>query len=121
MKTRAIAVVVIAILASSVGLAKSDPKEYEQGKVIDVSHDEGTSGLVSNRRDLGKKYTYTIDGSEGRYEAREYQTDRLFKPLDLVPGGAVKYRVHPKGRILYVSIERGERPLEVLKFTARGE
>ena len=39
MKSRAVAVLVIAILASCVGLAKSDPKEYEQGKVVDAQYD----------------------------------------------------------------------------------
>lgn len=121
MYTRSISVLVITLLAGSIALGKSDPKEYEQGTVIDVSHDQGASGLVSDHRDSGKKYTYVIEGTEGRYEAREFQTDRLFKPLDVSPGGPVRFRVHPKGRILYVSLERGERPLEVLKFTRRGE
>lgn len=105
---------------ASGAFAKSDPKEYVQGKVIEIFHDNGTSGLVNDmHRDSGRRYTYVIEGNDGRYEAREYQTDRLFKPLDLTAGANVQFRVHPKGRILYVAVDRGERPLEVLKFTPR--
>jgi hypothetical protein len=117
MKTRSTALLLTLALAACTAFAKGEPKEYDEGKVLDVYHNQ-TSGLVNDgAHESGRKFTYVIEGKDGRYEAREFQTDRLFKPLDVSTGSTVLYRLHPKRRVIHVFMGKGERPLEVLKFT----
>jgi hypothetical protein len=117
------AVLVLSImLAASVASAKKqvEPKDYTDGKIIHVTREEIPTGVLSAMQGgaAGQiKFTYVIESTEGRYEAREYYNGgQFFRPLEASAGSSIQFRLNSKGRLMYVPLSKGEKMLEVMKF-----
>ena len=105
------------------GKKQIDPKDYTEGKMVSVTRDQPAAGTLAMMQGAAPdvKFTYVIDSKDGRYEAREFHNGmQLFKPIEVRSGGTVMFRLNSKGRLMYVPLEHGEKTLEVVKFTPKG-
>lgn len=124
MKIRSVVVLFSIVISASIAFGKkSEPREYVEGKMVEISRDQMAGGLLAAMQGgtgSAMKFTYIIESKDGVYEAREYHNGtQIFKPLEINAGSPIMFRIHPKGRLIYVPVSNGEKTLEVVKFTPR--
>jgi hypothetical protein len=120
---RSLFILVAMCLAGSVADAKKNdpPKEYLEGKVIDLNRQEvtATTGIFGAR---DERWVYTVETKEGTMEMEEIvsSSSRLrLEPLKANAGDALMIRMTPNRRRVYIQGPHGEKSLSVTKYTPK--
>ncbi len=115
------------VLFAASAMASEKPREWQTGKLIDMSQGSTISGMTNppqggvSRAIHDVEETYVIDDGTMTYTVREHLKWRWSKEADLVVNRPLKFAVDGKKQLIILDDNDKEHKTEILKRAAKDE